>query len=194
VSAAAILRDAAADGVEVALRDGRLAAVGTDAAVNRWLSELRAVKEQVINLLRWATDEAAIRRWLAVIGEDDERVIEETVLCCKTDEPSRTWALDEALKVLKTTEDAEDAHTILLSTFSKVEHLQSNLTEVASCKRCRHVTRYVNCGDPIGARLSDRFVLVAHPSDGRGCRHFELGDLQRQVSELEAANASRITR
>jgi putative DNA primase/helicase len=32
------------------------------------------------------------------------------------------------LKMLKTTEDAEGAHTILLSTFSKSEHLQSNQT------------------------------------------------------------------
>jgi hypothetical protein len=194
MSAAAILRDAAADGVEVALRDGRLTAAGNDAAVNRWVAELRAEKDQVVSLLHWATDETVIRRWLGQIGESDELVIERTILCCKTDEPARAWALDEAQKVLKTTEDAEGAQQNSVSTFSKVEHLLPNLTEVASCKRCRHVTQYLNCGDPIGARLSDRFVLVAHPSDGRGCRHFELGDLQRQVSELEATNASRITR
>ena len=173
MSAAAILRDAAADGVEVTLRDGRLTATGNDAAVNRWVPELRAEKEQVIDLLRWPNDQAVIQRWLAVIGEVDELVIEQTILCCKTDEPSRTWALDEALKVLKTTEDAEDAHTILLSTFSKVEHLQSNLTEVVSCKRCRHVTRYLNCGRPVEAGLSDRFCLIDHPEGGRGCTHFE---------------------
>jgi hypothetical protein len=101
MSAAAILRDAAADGVEVALRDGRLAAVGTDAAVNRWLPELRAAKEQVINLLRWPTDEAVIRRWLTEIGETDQHLIEMTLRWCKTDTVSRGWVLAQADRLVE---------------------------------------------------------------------------------------------
>ena len=176
MSAAAILRDAAADGVEVALRDGKLTASGNDAAVNRWATELRAVKADVISLLRWLTDEAVIRRWLAVIGEDDKRVIEETLLCCKRDGPSRAWALDEAQKALRSAEGAEgaeDAHTILLSTFSKNEHLQSNRMEVAACMHCRHVTRFGNCGTPVEAGLANRFVLIKHAAGGQGCAAFQ---------------------
>jgi hypothetical protein len=93
VSAAAILRDAAADGVEVTLRDGRLTATGNDAAVNRWVPELRAEKEQVINLLRWPGDEVVIRRWLAEIGEDDQHLVALTLRWCQTDAESRAWAL-----------------------------------------------------------------------------------------------------
>jgi hypothetical protein len=93
MSAAVILRDAAADGVKVALRDGRLAAVGTDAAVNRWLPELRAVKEQVVNLLRWQTDEIVIRRWLTKIGETDQHLIELTIRWCATNRESRDFFL-----------------------------------------------------------------------------------------------------
>jgi len=96
MSAAAIVRDAAADGVEVTLRDGRLAAVGTDAAVKRWLPELRAVKQDVINLLRWPGDEAVIRRWLEGIGEDDPHLVAMTLRWCQTDAASRSWALSQA--------------------------------------------------------------------------------------------------
>ena len=82
------------------MRDGRLAAVGNDAAVNRWLPELRAVKEQVINLLRWPTDEAVIRRWLTEIGETDQHLTEMTVRWCKTDAVSRGWALAQAERLI----------------------------------------------------------------------------------------------
>ena len=92
-AAIAILRDAAADGVEVALRDGRLAAVGNDVAVNRWLPELRAAKEKVVNLLRWPTDEAVIRRWLTEICETDQHLIEMTIRWCSTNRESRDFFL-----------------------------------------------------------------------------------------------------
>jgi hypothetical protein len=93
MSAAVILRDAAADGVEVALRDGKLAAVGTNSAVNRWLPELRAAKQDVINLLRWPSDEVVIRRWLEGIGEGDPYLIALTLRWCQTNRESRDFFL-----------------------------------------------------------------------------------------------------
>jgi hypothetical protein len=40
---------------------------------------------------------------------------------------------------------------------------------VASCRDCRHVTRYGNCGEPVEAGIASKFELVRHPRDGAGC-------------------------
>lgn len=85
------LRAAAADGVNVALREGRLVAFGGDAAVARWAPKLRDAKEQLIILLRWQTDEEVIRRWLRTIGETDHHLIDTTIQWCKTDSDSRRF-------------------------------------------------------------------------------------------------------
>lgn len=41
------------------------------------------------------------------------------------------------------------------------------------CAACAHRTRFGNCGRPVEAKLSERFMLIAHPTQGAGCRVFE---------------------
>ena len=95
-----------------------------------------------------AADEAVIRTWLSSIGETDQHLIEATVRWARVDEASRAWALAQALPAVE-------------------------LTVEASCKRCRHVTRYGNCGVPVEAGLANRFVLTNHAAGGRGCAAFQ---------------------
>ena len=45
-------------------------------------------------------------------------------------------------------------------------------SSIPACEVCVHASRYGNCGEPIEAGLSDRFVLVKHPDGGRGCKHY----------------------
>ena len=127
-----------------------------------------------------AADEAVIRRWLTAIGETDERVIEETVLCCKTDEPSRDWALEQARANL--VESGERFGKGSPNSDEPIERIRTDETLAdmagvpgaeASCKRCRHASRYGNCGQPVEAGLDDHFSLSAHPEGGRGCAVFE---------------------
>jgi hypothetical protein len=42
----------------------------------------------------------------------------------------------------------------------------------ASCSSCLHRSIYGNCKEPVLAGLSNRFVLVSHSDDGRGCPAF----------------------
>lgn len=59
------------------------------------------------------------------------------------------------------------------------------------CTRCAHVTRYGNCGEPVAAGLLERFGLVRHPEDGRGCPAFtrQPTDLDERAVRLLAAGA-----
>ncbi|MCL4182842.1 MAG: hypothetical protein KJ011_05285 [Burkholderiaceae bacterium] len=57
-------------------------------------------------------------------------------------------------------------------------------TTLAGCVDCAHATRYGNCGEPVAAGLAERFGLVRHPEDGRGCPVFT-----RRPTELEARAA-----
>jgi len=49
----------------------------------------------------------------------------------------------------------------------------SALTGWQGCSQCSHRTRFGNCGRPVEAKLSERFMLVAHPTQGAGCKVFE---------------------
>lgn len=42
-----------------------------------------------------------------------------------------------------------------------------------SCSRCRHMTVYGNCAQPVRAGLTQRFMLIRHREGGAGCRAFE---------------------
>jgi hypothetical protein len=44
---------------------------------------------------------------------------------------------------------------------------------VAACVRCVHASAYLSCGIPERAGLSERFMLVKHPTGGVGCLMFE---------------------
>ena len=120
-----------------------------------------------------AADEAVIRRWLTAIGETDERVIEETILCCKTDEQSRDWALEQARANQGARNDLRPNSDEGSRTDETLADMAGAPAVDAACKRCRHVTRYLNCSRPVEAGLSDRFCLIDHPEGGRGCAHFE---------------------
>lgn len=46
------------------------------------------------------------------------------------------------------------------------------MTPTPSCSRCRYMSVYANCGQPVAAGLAPRFMLVRHPDAGRGCPAF----------------------
>jgi hypothetical protein len=41
-----------------------------------------------------------------------------------------------------------------------------------SCRNCEHETRFGNCKEPVAAKLSSRFMLIAHPNGGKNCEAF----------------------
>ena len=41
-----------------------------------------------------------------------------------------------------------------------------------TCELCVHASRYGNCGEPVEAGLSERFVLIKHDDGGRGCKYY----------------------
>lgn len=60
----------------------------------------------------------------------------------------------------------------------------------ASCTACANVTKFGNCSTPVAAGLSDRFMLVSDPQQGRNCSAFNKR-LQWQTEEaLKAVKAA----
>lgn len=102
---AIIIREAQADGVRLALSPaGTIKATGDGAAVSRWLSVIRERKAEIIEALKvgaaetttdsrcsigqasaslTASEEKAIRAWLALIGEIDPETIAEVIGRCR---------------------------------------------------------------------------------------------------------------
>ncbi|MBU6286080.1 MAG: hypothetical protein KGO85_09065 [Proteobacteria bacterium] len=42
-----------------------------------------------------------------------------------------------------------------------------------SCRNCDHETRFGNCKEPVAAKISSRFMLIAHPHSGKNCGVFK---------------------
>ena len=80
-----IIHQATAEGVNLALStDGKIKATGNDSALSRWIPVIREQKAAVITALEeWA----AIRAWLAQIGETDPPTIAQVLTQCR-DEPA----------------------------------------------------------------------------------------------------------
>lgn len=100
---AAIIRSAAEDGVTVALSPaGTIKAAGDKDALSRWSSAIRENKGGIISLLREmqlllsTKEEAAIRAWLAYIGETDPESTAETIERCRTNPEARMYFLRRA--------------------------------------------------------------------------------------------------
>ena len=49
---------------------------------------------------------------------------------------------------------------------------QAASPEETGCRECAHASRFQNCGKPIAAGLSERFMLIGHPNRGLGCKAF----------------------
>ncbi|MEF8722706.1 hypothetical protein E4Q23_08995 [Candidatus Accumulibacter phosphatis] len=93
MSPATIIREAAGDGVNLSLSEAEtIKAAGDQAAVNRWLPAIRAHKAFIVVLLV----DAAVRRWLAAIGETDQETIDEVLAACRRDSEVRAYFLGRA--------------------------------------------------------------------------------------------------
>jgi hypothetical protein len=108
MSAAAIIRDAQADGVRLALSaSGSIKASGDGAVVNRWLPAIRQHRDEIIEALRCAAndatmsdqDERRILAWLDHIGETDPPTIGEVVDRCRSDPEARRYFLERAEEI-----------------------------------------------------------------------------------------------
>ena len=110
---AVIIREARADGVMLSLSlRGTIKGTGDGAAVSRWLVVLRERKAEIIETLKSgaadtttvsrssirepsapmsASDETAIRAWLASIGEGDPVTIAEVISKCQRDTDARDY-------------------------------------------------------------------------------------------------------
>jgi hypothetical protein len=96
VTAAAIIRQANAEGVTLALSPaGALKVAGDQAVVNRWLPIIREQKPGIVKALLEADactgDLEAIRAWLAFIGETDPATIVEVIGQCQRDVDARDY-------------------------------------------------------------------------------------------------------
>lgn len=104
---AAILKEAFADGVSLALSPaGTIKATGDGAAVNRWLPAIREHKAAIIKALLEASactgDFKAIRAWLTFIGENDPVIIYEVLARCSTNTDARDYFNQRAAEVART--------------------------------------------------------------------------------------------
>ena len=116
MSAAAIIREAQAAGVQLALSaSGSIKASGDGAVVNRWLPTIRQHRDAIIEALRCAANddsamtdqhERRILAWLDHIGETDPPTIGEVVDRCRSDPEARRYFLARASEI-----DADDRHT-----------------------------------------------------------------------------------
>jgi hypothetical protein len=115
---AIIIREAQADGVRLALSPaGTIKATGDGAAVSRWLSVIRERKAEIIEALKvgaaetatdsrcsigqapaslTASEEMAIRAWLALIGETDPETIAEVIGQCRQIADVRNYFIGRA--------------------------------------------------------------------------------------------------
>ncbi len=86
MSATAIIRQAQADGVVLALSPtGSLLAVGEREAVRRWLPTIREHKTELLEALRRTPEEREILQWLNRIDETDPATIRATLAKCNDD-------------------------------------------------------------------------------------------------------------
>ena len=109
MSAAAIIRDAQADGVQLALSaSGSIKASGDGAVVNRWLPTIRQHRDEIIEALRCAAndasamtdqDERRILAWLDHIGETDLPTIGEVIDRCRSNPEARRYFLERAEEI-----------------------------------------------------------------------------------------------
>lgn len=101
MSAAAIIREAQAEGVGLVLTpEGTIQATGEEQAVRRWLPTIRTRKADLLAAL---AEESAIRRWLAYIDEDDPEIIAEVVDKCRDNPEARAYFLSRAAEVPRPT-------------------------------------------------------------------------------------------
>ena len=101
-----LIAAALADGVELRLDDdGSLKASGESAAVSKWAALIRPNKASIIAALKVGTDGtapmtasevAAIRAWLTLIGEFDAATITEVIDQCQRDADARHYFLARA--------------------------------------------------------------------------------------------------
>lgn len=103
---AAIIREAAAAGVALVLSPaGTIKATGGDEAVRRWLPSIREHKAGIVKALLEANactgDLAAIRSWLAFIGETNPATIAEVLDKCRSDDETRAYFTGRAAEVGK---------------------------------------------------------------------------------------------
>ncbi len=112
---AAIIKQAMADGVRIALSGtGTIKASGDQSAVNRWLPSIREHKPGIVAALREADpksasllralttgEESAIRAWLVLIDETDPACIAMVWHQCRTDADARAWFLAQPGRVLQ---------------------------------------------------------------------------------------------
>ncbi len=121
---ATIIREAQAAGVRLSLSNtGTIKAAGNVAVVNRWLPAIRERKAEIIDVLKGnsaahlpapitADDEAAIRGWLARIGETDPVTIAEVIDGCRRDADARDYFLGRAAtECVKTAPGIDDRRT-----------------------------------------------------------------------------------
>lgn len=98
MSAASLIEQAAADGVGLAIAQddsNTLKVLGNPQTVERWLPIIREHKPSILKALlvtsAWSGDLAAIRSWLAYIGENDPAIISEVLQRCKNDAEARQY-------------------------------------------------------------------------------------------------------
>ena len=121
MNSAAVIKDAAADGVMLSLSStGTVKANGDSAAVNRWLPLIREHKAAIVELLAatpttrrpvvpmTAEQEAAIRAWLTFINETDSYIIADTLERCRIDTNVLTYFVMRSAEVPKPPYDLDD--------------------------------------------------------------------------------------
>jgi hypothetical protein len=99
---AAIIHQAAADGVSLTLiSSGNIKLSGSRAAVNQWIPVIRDNKAELIEALPPApmtpAEEAAVRAWLAQMGETDLAEIAEVMQKCQSNAAARAYCLAHAV-------------------------------------------------------------------------------------------------
>ena len=127
---AIIICEAQADGVRLALSPGgTIKATGDSAAVSRWLAVIRERKAEIIEALKsgaaetmtvsrcsvrhpsahlTASEETAIRAWLALIGETDPETIAEVIGQCQRIADVRDYFTGRAAAELPTSDPLPD--------------------------------------------------------------------------------------
>ena len=127
---AIIIREAQADGVRLALSPaGTIKATGDSAAVSRWLAAIRERKAEIIEALKvgaaetmtvsrcsvrhpsahlTASEEKAIRAWLALIEETDPETIAEVIGQCQRIADVRDYFTGRAAAELPTSDPLPD--------------------------------------------------------------------------------------
>ena len=106
MNAAAIIREARADGVQLALSaSGSIKATGDGVVVNRWLPTIRQHRDEIVEALQCAAndesamtdqDERCILVWLDHIGESDPQTIGEVIDRCRSDPEAWRYFLARA--------------------------------------------------------------------------------------------------